>query len=492
MKKCVRIIICFALVSVTMFSFCVSAENFPDETMNSYSYDYWGNGVISPDCYAVDKISISSETTAFNEPADMFITDDGDIYIADTGNNRIVVLNSKLKFKKEYKEFTSGGKTETLNCPSGVFVNEKGNIIIADTQNHRVLKVNSKSEVIAEFTQPTQNFNFTGIDYLPIKVIEDSNECLYVLCNGIYQGAMMYEPDGDFIGYYGANDVEITFTVIVETLWRKFMTKEQRLKSTNFVPVEFDNMFIDDEGFIYTVTTITTTNANQIRKLNPKGENILSASTALSSSFEGVYGDLKSVINNGKNSKTRFTDITVDENGFISAVDEERGRIFQYDSEGNLMVTFGGLGTQDNTFGLPTAIESFGDNLYVLDGNKNNIMVLSLTPYGETLHEAILEYNSGNYTESEELWQNVLKQNDNFNLAYTGMGKIYQEKKEYKKAMEYFKKGEDRQNYANAFKYYRNIFLRSYVFPGIGILIVILIIYKLIRIITAKRGRVKK
>lgn len=484
MKNTIKFIICFAIIAVTVLPFGTSAENFPNETMNSYTYDYWGEGVISPDCYNVEKISSVADTTGLNAPADMYITENGDVYIADSGNNRIVVLDINLTFKKEYREFTLNGEKTTLNNPSGVFVDKNGNLTIADTQNRRVLKVDSNGEVLLVLSKPDKDFNFTGIDYLPTKIIEDSNGCVYVLCNGIFQGAMMYEPDGEFIGYYGANDVEVTLSVAVETLWRKFMTKEQRLKATNFVPIEFDNMFIDDEGFIYTVTTSVSTDKNQIRKLNPKGDNILPVSTAVAASYAGVYGDLKPVVYNGVKSSTRFTDITVDQNGFISAIDEQRGRIFQYDSEGNLIIAFGGLGSQSKTFGLPSAIESYNDKLYVLDNTKNNIMVLSLTGYGEILHKAILEYNNGNYTESEELWQEVLRQNDNFNLAYIGMGKIYHEKKEYKKAMEYFEIGGDRTNYANSFKYYRNIALRKYVFPAAGILIVLLILFKIIRKIT--------
>ena len=460
-----------------MLPVTVSAEDFNYETINSYTYDYWGKGVVSPDCYKIEKITDASQTTSFKEPSDLFIDDNGEVYVADTGNNRIVVLNSDLTYKKEYKTFKNKGKTETLSGPSGVFVDKNGCILIADTQNHRVLKSDNNGNIIRFFSKPDKSFNFTGIDYLPTKIIEDSNDCVYVLCNGIFQGAMMYEGNGDFIGYYGANNVEITLSVIVETFWHKFMTKAQREKSVKFVPLEFDNMFLDEDGFIYTVTSSSSASKNQIKKLNPKGDNVLKDSSSISAEYAGVYGDLKAVIYNGKKYETEFVDVTVDKSGFISAVDMQRGRIFQYDSEGNMMVAFCSIGTQNNTFGLPSAIENYNDRLFVLDSKKNNIVVFSLTDYGQILHNAILEYNDGNFSKSEGLWKQVLKSNDNYNLAYTGIGKIYHEKKDYKNAMKYFKLSGDRINFANSFKQYRNIILRNTVFPLIAILILLAVVF---------------
>lgn len=350
MKNTIRFFVSFIIIMTVLLPFSVFAEDFPYETMNSYTYDYWGEGVISPDCYTVEKISSKNDTTQFNGPSDLFIANNGMLYVVDTGNNRIVVLDANLKFLKEYKEFVLNSEIQTLNNPKGIYVDENGNMTIADTNNKRVLSVNSNGEVLKVFTKPEKNFNFTGIDYLPTKVVVDANGCLYVNCNGVYQGAMMYEADGEFIGYYGANDVEITLKLLTEVLWRKVMTKEQRLKSTKFVPTEFNNMFIDEDGFIYTVTTVTTTDKNQIRKLNPKGLNILPVSTTVASKYQGVYGDLKPIYHNGVKISTRVCDITVDENGFITAIDEQRGRIFQYDSEGNLIIAFGGLGSMINNF----------------------------------------------------------------------------------------------------------------------------------------------
>ena len=495
MNKSIKILLSFLLMwIIVMPSFVVGAESFRAGTLNSYTYDYWGEGVLSPDVYKVDRVinGLSIGVEPLKNPTDMFITDDGLIYILDAGNNRIVILNSDGSLNKILSEFKYKGEITTLNEPLGIFVNNKKEIIIADTKNHRVIKTDDSGNVLLEIANPEKTINFTGVDFLPQKVIEDSNECIYILSEGIYQGAMMYEQNGEFIGYFGANRVDVTFEVMANALWRKMMTKEQREKTTKNIPVQFDNMFLDEEGFIYTVTKVSESNSNQLKKLNPKGADVMPLATSISSSIAGKYGDLKDSSVQSDFNKTKLCDVTVDESGFISVVDYFRGRIFHYDSHGNLLAAFGGLGSQAGFFDHPVAIENYNGKLYVLDQNKVNITVFTLNEYGNLLHDATVKYNDGLYNESETLWREVIKKNNNLTLAYIGLGKIYYENGDYETAMEYFKQGEDRTNYGNAFKMYRNILLRKYVFPVAGVIIVVSVLaYIAIKITKAIKKQVE-
>ena len=56
----------------------------------------------TPAAYIPDEVIYSEklECGKFSSPKDMFITDDGTIYVADTGNNRIVVLHPDMSLKK--------------------------------------------------------------------------------------------------------------------------------------------------------------------------------------------------------------------------------------------------------------------------------------------------------------------------------------------------------------------------------------------------------
>lgn len=57
------------------------------------------------------------------------------------------------------------------------------------------------------------------------------------------------------------------------------------------------------------------------------------------------------------------------------------------------------------------------------------------------ISEADEAYNTGRYDESVDIWNEVIKQNSNFELAYTQIGKVYLRRGQYKQAMDYFELG---------------------------------------------------
>lgn len=444
-----------------------------DPDIDTYTYNYWGKGVLSPAGYTASDVFTASAagTNDFNEPSDIFITDEGLIYVVDTGNDRIVVLNPDGSLKKIYSDFMLGGESSPLYKPFGIFVSKSGEMLITDSQNRRIIRSDALGNILQEFKAPNEgDIDFTGIDFDPRKVLQDKNGYVYVLCSGIPQGALVYAPDGKFSGYFGSNRVEITVELIGDMIWRRFMTDEQRKKMKKYIPLEYHNFCISDDGFIFTCTEVSWNAESQIRKLNPKGVDVLPETTALLAKYRNKYGDLYKRLANGAMQESRLTDITVDSKGFISALDYYQGRIFQYDSQSNLMFAFGGLGEQTGFFRKPVAIDTYDDKLYVLDENKNNITVFEKTYYGKLLHSAVMMYNSDDFMKSEELWNEVLMRNSNMALANIAIGKIYFEKEDYKAALTHFKNGQDRDNYGTVFKIYRQQMIRRFVFPGIGVI----------------------
>jgi len=66
----------------------------------------------------------------------------GDILIADTGNNRIIVLDSTMKTVKQIiSAFTYNDKEEAFNTPSGLFIAEEEKLLyVCDTNNARIVR----------------------------------------------------------------------------------------------------------------------------------------------------------------------------------------------------------------------------------------------------------------------------------------------------------------------------------------------------------------
>lgn len=462
--------------------------------LNTYTYDYWGDEQRSPAGYQVEEVVTGSATgTAnFKNPQDLFVAPNGEIYVADTENNRVVILDKNLKFKREMVEFTQDGEKTHLSSPSGLFVSEEGEVYIVDQDNKRTLRCDQKGNVLSVYARPdSQMIAFTGIDYIPEKVVADHSGYVFILCRDMYQGAMMYTKDGEFVNYFGANKPVLSLVQQVQMLTKKYMTKEQRERINRVIPAPISNMDIDDEGFLYVSTGQAGTTTDQIRLLNPKSVNIMKKNDAIKENFANVFGDLKTKWASGRVWQTAIIDVAYDGDGLIVGLDRTYGRIFEYDTEGHLVFAFGGTGTQEGTFGYVSAIDTYDGDIYVLDAEKANITVFEETAYGEYIHKAIALYNEGFYEEAEQYWLQVVDYNCNYTLTYIGLGKIKYEQQDYLAAMEYFKLGEDRIGYGDAFKQVRNQFLREKGLPlMMGALVLIVVLYIVVKIV--KKAKSKK
>lgn len=223
--------------------------------------------------------------------------------------------------------------------------------------------------------------------------------------------------------------MQLTFQRVYELAMRRFASEEQRSKMQNFIPVEFTNFDIDEEGFIYTVTAYSEdpSNDEMVKKLNPLGNNIYSGEWL-------TWGDMPE----GDTFHTTYTDIAVDEDGFTYALDAYSGRIFWYDNVGCQQAIFGGSGAYLGAFSTPVAIDILDGNVLVLDSVKNNITVFEPTYFGGLVKEAFKLYNSGFYGESRELFEEMTRMDSNYDWAYAGLGRAYYEQGEWEKAKECF------------------------------------------------------
>lgn len=72
-----------------------------------------------------------------SSPAGTVVDGAGDVFVVDTGNNRIVEVNAQ----GTASVLTIAGLSPTLSSPSGVAIDGSGNLYIADTGNNRVVKI---------------------------------------------------------------------------------------------------------------------------------------------------------------------------------------------------------------------------------------------------------------------------------------------------------------------------------------------------------------
>ncbi len=447
-----------------------------DMPYNPYTYDEWRNPIESPSGYEptayIDGIKLGSGL--LRAPTDMSVGPDNLLYILDSGGRRIIITDENFENTKILNEFYFGDQEIELFDPQGIFVASDNYIYIADTGNNRALKINTNGEVELIIEKPENELYPQNASFSPLKILVDRTGTIFTIARGIYYGAVMFDPEGGFLGYFGSNRVELTPQLLVDRVWKRLLSKENRDRLPSYIPVEFTNFAVDSENFIYTCTEYSGSNFNMVRKINPMGINILEAKA--SKSFQRGFGDLQPVYQNRNLISTRFQDISISPEGHISVLDFTRGRVMQYDQDSNILFAFGGLGTQVGMFRAPVALEHLGQKLLVLDRTTGGITVFETTEFGRTVHDAMKLFNDGRYIEAVEPWNDVLRYNSNYNLAYIGLGKAFQETGDAGEAMRHFKIGAFRDGYDRAFNEYRNITLRR-VFPFVFSFLIILIIF---------------
>ena len=80
------------------------------------------------------------------------------------------------------------------------------------------------------------------------------------------------------------------------------------------------------------------------------------------------------------------------------------------------------------------------------------------------IHSAIESHYTGEYDRANELWKSILAQNANYDLAYTGIGHALLRQDRFQEAMAYFRAGQNRRDYSEAFQLYRRQVVIEY-FP---------------------------
>ena len=259
---------------------------------------------------------------------------------------------------------------------------------------------------------------------------------------------MELDLEGNFRTFIGAPRVSPT---VWEYFWYRIASEEQRSRRRLFLPTEYSSMHLDADGFM--LTTISGGEVQDdhfVRKLNPAGVDILKRE-----GLHPVMGDLRPGMGTSLEGNSRFVDVVGRENDIYSVLDQQRGRIFTYDGQGNLLYVFGGLGQGVGLFSRPVAIEAVGDQLLVVDSRTNSITVFAPTEYAKLIHTALDLYNRGKYDEATEVWQQVVKLNANNELAFSGMGDSELSKGNFEQAMLYYRLGSDREGYSKAFYRYR-------------------------------------
>lgn len=474
MKHKIKSVIISLTVIVTLLTIiCTSVS------ASSYIYDKDSTTVEAPNaaCFEEDWNGITNGTAAFSSPKDLCLGPDGLLYLADTGNNRIVVLKKDGSFVSEIKSFEENGVSSVFSSPSGVYVCDDGTLCVADTDNARLvfLKDNVTVKVIYS---PVSELLPETFSFIPEKVAVDIYGQIYVVSRGFNMGILKMDASGKFMTALGAPSVSAS---PLEILWRRLMTKEQLERSESYVPTEYNNLLLDDDGFLLVTTSAYEFSEYEsgdifpLQRLNSKGEDVLLRQGDPSGDYTNVSASATYA------GGSAIVDCCMLESGGYAILDQKRGRVFAYDSNGEGLYVFGNPGELQGRQIVPAAMVYSDKNYYILDQTKGTLSRYCLTEYGDILHNLLAVQKEQNYEQEKLILENLTHSYPNSLIIYERLGNLAYREKNMTEAMQYFKLAENKENYSKVYTFVRREWIENnilYMLLIVGFVIAAIVIYK--------------
>lgn len=458
-KRCKQKEICRIIVITTAFLLALNFIPQVTYAQNATAYTYTvsedGKWVRTQDAYLSGAILFRD--FGLKKPEDIFIKE-GKIYIADTGNSRIVIMDIKTG------DITLIGEN-ILDSPTGVFVDENKRIFVADAGLDMVVLFSPNGELIRSYERPDSPIFGSNTNFKPRKVVSDKRGNIYIVSEGSYDGIIQLSKQGEFLGYFCANLTALTPLEVFQDI---FFTEQQKIKLFNRIPKTFYNIAIDTKGMIYTITQGVKGDA--IKKHNVSGVNILNES-----------GDMVDEEN--------FVDLAIGGFGQIYAV-TETGLVYEYDSAGNLVFSFGGRAISTERNGLFTVASGIAvdeeNHVYVLDKERGIVQIFYPTAFARMVHEAMYLFDNGKYNESMELWAQILELSGKSRIAHNGLANAYMQKGDFVNAAKHYRIAQNRNGYSEAYWEIRNQWLQQNTGSIMIAIFILIILNKLMRILMRK------
>lgn len=278
------------------------------------------------------------DSLGFLTPRGIAIAPDGSIYVADSGNHRIVHLSSEGTLIGQWGSY---GQTEaeavappgTFSEPWGVTVAPDGSIYVADTWNHRVQKFSPEGEFLAEIGP----FNEDGeqIFWGPRAVAIDSSGRVYIVDTGNHR-IVIYDSSGAYLGEFGGEGYDYG-----------------QLREPVGIAFDISNHAYVADTWNHRVQVYEEINENNY---------IYSREWTV----EGWYGE----------SLQNKPYLSISNENHVCLTDPEGFRVLCFSTEGTFFIGWENFGATASSFGLVNGIAFTEDNkVWVVDSGNNRVML---------------------------------------------------------------------------------------------------------------------
>ena len=502
-NKLTKLFILLIVAIMTFGSVTVSAF----ESYDTYTYSIDGEPLHSPTAYSAEDSYDSRDmglSVKLSQSEDVFADYLGNIYIADKGNNRIVILDAdQYVVKGTISEYIDENNVKkSLKSPTGVYVTDptkmkdgstQAYIYVCDWGNSQLVVFDESLNYVKTISKPESSLVTTEI-FVPYAVAVDIYGRIFVVSKSCSNGVIVLSNDGDFTGFIGAQKIS---SGVLDSIWKNFQTDAQKEQTSVTTTQPFNNITVDDDGFVYVTLNYSSEKIDEkskqmaalkskdatyspVKKLNSTGKEIMKRNGFFDPSGEVGVFYAKEVSN--------IIDVAIGAEGAWSILDSNpadstaRCRIFTYNNNGDLLYAFGDkgdqLGSAEGYVAMAYQVVDGQYKLVLLDNAAQNykITVYSPTEYCDTITKALKNQNDHNYAESIECWQELLTKNNNFDLAYIGIGKALYNQGDYEGAMEILSFAYETEYYSLAFAEVRKEIISKWLIPLLIVAIVLIVL----------------
>lgn len=128
---------------------------------------------------SLDRAGLMLQVISLSRPSDITVDTPGNVYVLDTGNNRVLKFDKNGNFLLFWGGY--GQKESQFSSPEGITVDSQGFVYVADTDNHRVQIFDSEGRMISRLGKPGSG---DGEFNNPVDVAIDADSFIYVVDRG--------------------------------------------------------------------------------------------------------------------------------------------------------------------------------------------------------------------------------------------------------------------------------------------------------------------